>query len=477
MSTQLLQEVSEWKLEAKLESSVRYFYHTRAVDLLAQGKRSYVIGRKGTGKTAICEHLMATTAPGFFAEKLTFKNFPFNKLYAQDDQGFTSPNQYITVWKYLIYSTVCKMLAKNPAVDTETRIELNRQFNFDISHALPSAIEKLAEMKFDFKILGTGVGFQATKRPKHQADLTTSEKVDFLEHYIYNRLGAETYLIMFDELDEDYKDVVTPEKYRKYTDLLTSLFKAVQDIRSKFNKFKIFPVVFLRDDIYDILQDPDKTKWLDYKIELSWTRANIQNLLAFRISRAIDTEQAPMLFARAWARLYAGGGVPYGHQQQRRMPAFDYITRSTQGRPRDYIRYLQVCAEQAMEKGERGISPAIVISGDKSFSNYLRSELVDEIHGIVPEIDKVFDLFSRLRKQTLSISDFQTLHGDLVKSGELPQRDVKFILQILFHFSVIGNVPRQKNHSVFRYENKDAELNFSESICVHRGLFKALQIL
>ena len=44
-------EIAEWKLEAKLEDNARYFFHVREVNQIEEGKRSYVIGRKGCGKT------------------------------------------------------------------------------------------------------------------------------------------------------------------------------------------------------------------------------------------------------------------------------------------------------------------------------------------------------------------------------------------------------------------------------------------
>ena len=76
----MLNELSEWKIEAKLEDNIRYFYHTSYVSLIEQGSRCYVIGRKGTGKTAICEHLSKKKDAKIFSKKLTFKNYPFNEL-------------------------------------------------------------------------------------------------------------------------------------------------------------------------------------------------------------------------------------------------------------------------------------------------------------------------------------------------------------------------------------------------------------
>jgi cold shock CspA family protein len=69
----ILEEVANWKLEAKLEDNRRYFYNTADVSLLNSGAKCFIIGRKGTGKTAIREHLTQLKAPRRFAEKLTFK--------------------------------------------------------------------------------------------------------------------------------------------------------------------------------------------------------------------------------------------------------------------------------------------------------------------------------------------------------------------------------------------------------------------
>lgn len=46
-----------WKLEAKLEQD-RYFYNYKEVQTILDNERCYVIGRKGTGKTAICNYIV-----------------------------------------------------------------------------------------------------------------------------------------------------------------------------------------------------------------------------------------------------------------------------------------------------------------------------------------------------------------------------------------------------------------------------------
>ena len=50
------QIVDEWKLEAKQED-VKYFYFVNEADDILKGKKNFVIGRKGEGKTAIAQYI------------------------------------------------------------------------------------------------------------------------------------------------------------------------------------------------------------------------------------------------------------------------------------------------------------------------------------------------------------------------------------------------------------------------------------
>lgn len=478
MSNAVFAEIANWRLEAKLEDNQRYFYHTADIDRLEDGSRCYVIGRKGTGKTAISEYLIQHSSAQRFSQKLTFKNFPFNDLYALDNSRFNAPNQYITLWKYLIYSCVAKMMATNENIAWEIREKLLAVYDADPVRALAPTISKWTAGNLDFKILGSGIARSRTET-NFPNDKPWVERMEILEEIIIKHLDDSEYLIIFDELDEDYKDITAREAHVHYGCLLTSLFKTVQDIKAIFQqpRFNLFPIVFLRDDIYDIMKDSDRTKWSDLVISLDWNTPKLKNLLAFRISRAINASEDPQEFDSAWNAIFEPRPVQYGDRQSKRISIFEYITRSTCLRPRDYIRYLSVCSESATAEGSNKVSPALVQRVDKAFSNYMRSEMEDEIHGVLPEISAILDIIAHLRRQEFHAEDFLHSYRREVGRGLLPDRNSETVLKILFHFSVIGNHPKQRNSQVFRYLNKEARLNLNESLCVHRGLFKALQIL
>lgn len=101
------------------------------------------------------------------------------------------------------------------------------------------------------------------------------EKVNILEDVIMEYCDNSKYFIVFDELDEDYRSINGPDSIL-YINLITSLFKAVQDVKSTFaqSNLNIMPIVFLRDDIYALVKDSDKNKWSDMKIELEWNKEN-----------------------------------------------------------------------------------------------------------------------------------------------------------------------------------------------------------
>lgn len=470
----LLNEVANWKLEAKLEDSGKYFSPVPEIEEIISGKKAYIIGRKGTGKTAIVYHLAENNGKLHSSSKLSFKNFPFNELYKLENNQYTKPNQYITLWKYLIYSTIVRMMAANSKTAPLLRRNIRKVYPETDSSDLKGLLKKWTAGDFSINVLGSGFSFANwfSKR----AETNWIDRVEHLEVFITKNCDSSIYLISFDELDEDYKEMMHRFDDGKYISLLTSLFKAAQDVRSVMDRHKkrIFPVIFLRDDIFDLITDSDKTKWRDLTTNLEWSLPEIKKLLKHRIEVAANIRSDD--FFQIWHALFDNSSVPYA-AGRKSLHSLDYITRSTHGRPRDYIHYLQVCASSQLENGAGRIEQRITISADKTYSNYLKSELTDEIHGIIPDITNVFRVLSQIRKWILSVEEFSDVFESYVEKGLIKTKDSGFVLQTLFYFSVIGNVSRNHQVHIFRHEHPESVLNFNEKLVIHRGLMKSLQIL
>ena len=181
-----LRELSRWKLEAKLEDIKRYFYTVPELDEIITGESSFVIGRKGTGKTALVEYLFERSGEGLLATKLTFKNFPFNELYSQANESYTRPNQYITVWKLIIYSAVCRLIADSPTCDPVIAKSINKAFPKPESDNLGTIVEKWIAKDFGINILGNG--FNLANFGKQKQIVTLKDK----GNYILDKAAHET---------------------------------------------------------------------------------------------------------------------------------------------------------------------------------------------------------------------------------------------------------------------------------------------
>ncbi len=468
-----------WKLDARFEDNNKYFYNYDEVNSIINSEKCYVIGRKGSGKTAICEYIINSQKFNSFSVKLSFKNFPFNELYSLNNSRYTYPNQYITLWKYLIYSNVCKMMVRNENVPSNVRDELSKLYPPQDIKQLARKISEWTSTEFGATILGNGGTLKLDRNIKEN-EIPWIERTNTLEDVILTYCDTSKYYVVFDELDEDYRNVKVREESDLYISLLTSLFKAVQDVKSTFynTHHQIMPIVFLRDDIYALIDDSDKNKWSDLKVELEWDKNKIKNLLAFRISKDINaTFSKEMTFEEAWYKIFQYGGVTYGDHQRKKMSSFDYIARSTQLRPRDFIKYIQQCCEITESEGLKFIPPRIIKHVDRAFSNYLKNEIRDEIFPLLPDIECIFQIISNMRKWIFNVNEFISEYNKYVVAGTIKEKNVELVLDYLYNFSVIGNQHRTiKDKHFFKYLHTNMTYNKDENIVIHRGLFKSLQI-
>ena len=478
MNNTIKQIASNWKLDARFEDSNKYFYNYNEVEQILNNDKCYVIGRKGSGKTAICEHILKTSDFNVFSDKLGFKNFPFNELYGLGNVKYTQPNQYITIWKYLIYSTVCRLMVGNERIDGSVRGMLEKLYPKSDLKQLSRRISEWTSAEFGATVLGTG-GTVRVSRQLNENSIPWIEKTDILEDIIMEHCDDSKYYIVFDELDEDYRSIENDDT-TSYVSLLTSLFKAVQDIKATFvtTSKQIMPVVFLRDDIYTLINDSDKNKWSDLKLELEWTKERIKSLLAYRISKDYEDGLQLLPFDIAWEKIFVNQPIGYGTKQGKKMHSFDYIANSTQLRPRDFIRYIQCCCNETANRNEEFVKNGTIKFEDRAFSNYMKDEIKDEVFPLLPDIENIFQVLSNIRKWNFSVQEFIKEYKRYLNTGKIKEQNTDYVLDTLFNFSVIGNQDKfHKDRYYFKYQHTNMTYNKNENVVIHRGLFKALQIL
>ena len=200
--------------------------------------------------------------------------------------------------------------------------------------------------------------------------------------------------------------------------------------------------------------------------------------MAFRISKDINPALQPLKFKKAWESIFFREQVGMGTKQQKKVEPFDYIAKSTHLRPRDFIRYIQACAAEANRKNKKFIRESDIKFVDRAFSNYMRDEIVDEIFPVLPEIEQYLQIFANIRKWNFKNSEFRSEYNKYLDAGTIQEKNIDFVLDTLYNFSVIGNQHKHKKALMyFKYMHTNMTFNRTENIVIHRGLFKALQLL
>jgi hypothetical protein len=136
---------------------------------------------------------------------------------------------------------------------------------------------------------------------------------------------------------------------------------------------------------------------------------------------------------------------------------------------------MKATAERALSSGVSPVPSEVVIQAQKEFSNYLRSEMEDEIGGLYPDVKAVLNTVAHIRKPLFTTMDFARAYKASVARGECVERSWEDVLRVLFHFSVVGNFTRTSK-TVFSYTNREARLNLTEPLTVHPGLLRAFQL-
>jgi hypothetical protein len=350
---------------------------------------------------------------------------------------------------------------------------LRKIFPIDPIDTLYRKFEHMTKFSLSLEILGSTIG-TGVMPMKDDRELTWIEQVDLFENIICNYIDDSKYMIILDALDADYNNLLSEEKRNIYFSLLTSLLKAVQEIKSIFPilKYKFQPIVFLRDDIYKEIKDSDMTKWQDSSIVLHWDKEKIKKMLAHRISKTLNT-QSDLFFEEAWAKLF---DFKYVTTMFGKHECFDTICRYTFMRPRDFIQFVKICCGNALHSRQGQITQSIFTGSLLSYSQWMRSEIESEIKEVIPDIEEIMKIISNIRKVEFRLKEFvDNYKASLVKGKIKNETDPETIFEILYQFNVVGNRTRGQTIN-FYLSNPQSSFNPKESIIIHKGLLKSFGV-
>lgn len=456
---------------------IKYFVPIPGFDQIYEGTKRFVVGRKGAGKTAVIERvrLAAETDSMQFVADLTLRDFPIHDLKEMADKSQRDKSKYVPIWLFLIYAEIARTILQDNGAHPTEQIEELRDFlrlnhllhHSGFAHTLTELKKSNSKVKVNASWVeaerGSGNGSEAV------VEIHYNKIVKALAERIRNIQSESTYWMFMDELDEGFR--AGDQAIRL---LLLALIRAVEDsaIELRNSAYAYRPLLVLRSDIFDRLEDNDLNKIDDYVIRLRWNSAkdhvehSLKRVVIQRIESSIGT--------KAWDDVADDydGDIPAGVEN-----LWQYIANRTYERPRDVIKFMKYCGQHSVA-GQK-LSFKQVKAAEDDYSAWLYRELKDELHSYLPCWKEALDCITRIGTGKFSKAQ---LESELEADSKVKQwvsssgKTYGDVIETLFDFGVVGNLDQTKRW-LFKYKDEDLTWNPKMDVIVHFGLNRKLKLL
>jgi hypothetical protein len=456
-----------------------YFVKIPEYEKLIAGDKRYVIGRKGTGKTAVCEYIKQQCEENsmWFCKHLSLRNFPLSDIRELEDRSYRDKSKFVPAWYFLILVEIASMISDdNGAGSFDDVIEIREfiEMNFPSKTGFVDTISQLKANKSKVRIMLSWLEGSDEDSTSTQQNITVhyQKACEILEEKIRKVSSSSMYFIFLDELDEGYRAGDTSLRL-----LLLALLRAVENLSLSFTQshLNVRPVLALRSDIFDNLEDNDLNKLDDYIIRLQWLAIgkhsySLKDIIEHRIAASFDG--SPIQYH--WRTI--------AKENDRNIPRaagdslWKYMNNRTFERPRDIIKFLKFCQDI---KGQGLLDFNTVSHAERNYSDWFYREIKDEINSHLPVWKEAMNCISRVGTARIRSSDVLiekfVAEPKIKRWMEDNRKEPIEILELLFEFSVIGNI-NNNGHWIFKYKNSDITFNQDASIIIQFGLVKKLAL-
>ena len=321
-------------------------------------------------------------------------------VFLEKEYALSNPKLvFQNVWNYVLTSEILKSLAERTdrlylSPEDQGRTYLRQHYD-DNYHLL----------SFDFasRVISvlSNVIVTAPTISLQDRQSRADESIKALREYELGRRLREfaeredlTFFVIADDLDKHWR----PDS-RQSIDLLIGLI-AEADRLQRFFQNRLTMVLFLREDIYDILTQFDDDLPKRDLLRLEWTQSNLRHLVAERL--AIAAEQDNDDDDSTWSVIFP--------ESVRDTTASDYILSRALPRPRDVLDLCQKSIDQAQRNGHAFVTGQDILDGEASFSEGLFWSLAAEFRGLYPQLEEVLIEFEGI-PESLPWEEFEKRAG------------------------------------------------------------------
>ena len=434
------------------------------IEKIIDGDKYFVVGQKGSGKSAIASKLK------IISEKEHNIEVNIQMLDDFDYDGFTgvipgkdTPEiRYANTWEFLIALKLIEMYSESEynledkSADPKELVKALKKLGI-LPNTLKTVIHKfkLKDLKVDAKV----AQFTISHNKIENRDI--KRIIESTVSLFYKISPIKKHFIIMDGLDS-----VLSKRGNQY-EVLSSLIRSVNQINHKLSYLGIQSrvVVLCRKDVLDKLNDPNRSKYIqDSGIELNWFQtvndikeSDLYKLINLRAKNSLKHD-VDVMEQFLPAKLYD-------------RETFRYLLDNTRYTPRDVI---QLMNRIQSVSPARGASLANIKDGINAYSDgYFLMEIKDSLVGMLSN-DDIEDAFKAIRtmgKLEFSYKEFSEAVGGESKAYPM--------LSALYIAGAVSNLEKDEDGKSYRVSvirNPNSLFNEKKMISVNMGLKKALML-
>lgn len=417
-----------------------FYDYGAAVYGIEQQDTWLLLGPKGSGKSAVLEHLRLRWENRFdrFFTTWLLSGFPVNDVASIQTGQSAGGSRAQSAWEFLLLLRAVESLAKDESLQTSP--EFKHMHAGLVSSGLLTGdwITKVSrwsssKVKVDFKVVGY-------EKDRTAEDITPLEVSAYIRQQIATVSTSNHHVIALDGLDTFFFEA--NDEWTSLAGLIQALRVLNREVRE--GGLPLSFVVAMRSDIYDVLPGPEMNKLKPHTVYLDWHAGGIgpDNAL-WRLLTTKAAVRRPLV--RDIVKQYLSTDIRIGPHSN--LPT--YLLENTRLLPRDLVAlmtYLQQHYRGSNTVPEQNAKRAVEAYSQK----YFVGEIFDNLAGVLPSSDarKLASFKDALRTAPSRIFDFDYMVSEL--EGELEKPEIKQLLKQMFETGGIGVYDGRHTDFVFR---------------------------
>lgn len=410
--------------ENEMRTLEGYYLKTDAFNRALRGEVQLVVGRKGSGKSAIFLQIRdkERSKSGNIVLDLKpegYKLIKFKELILKYLQEGTMHHTIVAFWEYILLLEIChKALEgdrKRHMNDTslyapyrnlqESYSRENYQTEGDFSERMSRLMDSLTN------------AYKQKYGEEKEVRLSSAEITNLLYKSDISKLrqalieyvkNKEKVWLLLDNIDKGW-----PSSGLQEEDfiIMRTLIDALRNIQRQFSKEHIdmYPIIFLRNDVYELLVEKTSDRQKEAKELLDWVDNDLlREVIKLRIVSSLELEDAN--FDEIWRTICVSH---YKGEE-----TSQYLIDRSLMRPRFLINLISQCKGFAVNLNHTTIEPEDIEKGFKSYSADLLTDITYEIRDVFPEAENVLYNFigspSELREDELRALIKEQLSDELL---------------------------------------------------------------